>query len=108
MFSQVQGNVEHFQDNCEGVISWLDKETYYTAFVEGWGLYAENPLISETDVYDNNLMQKFGMLKWQVGIRSKYPLIMYMRAASASYLIFSDYYTLGMSLKDFQFHWNCC
>jgi len=36
--------------------------------LEGWGLYAENPLISDdTDVYDGEPMKKYGMLKWQVG-----------------------------------------
>jgi len=44
---QVQGLEEHFRDSCGGVIKWLDQETHYTAFTEGWGLYAENPLIGE-------------------------------------------------------------
>ena len=36
--------------------------------MEGWALYAENPLISDdTDVYDKEPMKKYGMLKWQVG-----------------------------------------
>ncbi|KAL9953420.1 hypothetical protein ACROYT_G040839 [Oculina patagonica] len=65
--TQVQGLVEHFRDSCGGVISWLDDSTYYTAFTEGWALYAENPLIArETNVYDNEPFQKYGMLKWQV------------------------------------------
>lgn len=65
--TQVQGNVEHFRDSCGGVIGWLDANTYYTAFTEGWALYAENPLIAQyTDTYKNEPMQKFGMLKWQV------------------------------------------
>lgn len=65
--TQVQGLVEHFRDSCGGVISWLDSSTYYTAFTEGWALYAENPLIArETNVYDKAPFQKYGMLKWQV------------------------------------------
>lgn len=49
------------------MIGWLDSVTYYTAFTEGWALYAENPLIAEdTDTYKYEPMQKFGMLKWQV------------------------------------------
>ena len=49
------------------MIAWLDSKTYYTAFLEGWGLYAENPLISDdTDVYVGRPMKKYGMLKWQV------------------------------------------
>lgn len=61
------GLKEHFQDSCGGVPSWLDSKTYYTAFTEGWGLYSENPLISDdTDTYKDNLLQKYGMLKWQV------------------------------------------
>ena len=68
-YFQVQGNVEHFRDSCGGVIGWLDSNTYYTAFTEGWALYAENPLIAEyTDTYKNEPMQKFGMLKWQVSL----------------------------------------
>ena len=65
---QVQGSIEHFYDVCEGsTIGWLNGEMYYTAFTEGWALYAENPLIAEeTDTYDNEPMQKFGMLQWQV------------------------------------------
>jgi len=65
--------VEHFRDSCGGVISWLDSSTYYTAFTEGWALYAENPLIArETNVYDKEPFQKYGMLKWQVCIRQKF------------------------------------
>ena len=45
----------------------MNGETYYTAFTEGWALYAENPLITlETNVYDNEPVQKYGMLKWQI------------------------------------------
>ena len=40
------------------------------AFIEGWALYAENPLIAEdTDTYKYEAMQKYGMLKWQVMIQ---------------------------------------
>jgi len=64
---QIQGTREHFRDTCGGLIGWLDSKTYYTAFLEGWGLYAENPLISDdTDVYDGEPMKKYGMLKWQI------------------------------------------
>lgn len=70
--TQVQGLEEHFRDSCGGVIKWLDQETYYTAFTEGWGLYAENPLIGEdTDVYKDEPLQKYGMLKWQVSINNR-------------------------------------
>jgi len=65
--TQVQGLTEHFRDKCGGPEGWLDDKTFYTAFTEGWALYAENPLIAQdTDVYKENLMQKFGMLKWQI------------------------------------------
>lgn len=64
---QIQGVREHFKDSCGGLIGWLDSKTYYTAFLEGWALYAENPLISDyTDVYDGEPMKKYGMLKWQI------------------------------------------
>ena len=68
----MQGLEEHFRDSCGGVIKWLDQETYYTAFTEGWGLYAENPLIGEdTDVYEDEPLQKYGMLKWQVSVNNR-------------------------------------
>ena len=51
------------------MIGWLDSISYYTAFTEGWALYAENPLISDdTDVYHEEPMRKYGMLKWQASI----------------------------------------
>lgn len=65
--TQVQGFHELFSDSCGGVIGWLNSASYYTAFTEGWALYAENPLIAdETDTYDNNPLQLYGMLKWQI------------------------------------------
>ncbi|XP_020631918.1 uncharacterized protein LOC110068847 [Orbicella faveolata] len=65
--TQVQGLLEHFRDSCGGVISWLDSSTSYTAFSEGWALYAENPLVArDTNVYETEPFQKYGMLKWQV------------------------------------------
>jgi len=40
---------------------------YYPLFSEGWALYGESPLLAlETDVYKNNPLQKYGMLKWQI------------------------------------------
>ncbi|KAL9986409.1 hypothetical protein ACROYT_G000554 [Oculina patagonica] len=65
--TQVQGFTELFGDSCGGVISWLNGASYYTAFTEGWALYAENPLIAEeTDTYKDNPLQLYGMLKWQI------------------------------------------
>ena len=64
------GHIEHFADKCGGVPSWLDKNTFYTAFTEGWGLYSENPVLSDdTDTYKDNLLQKYGMVKWQVSYK---------------------------------------
>ena len=61
--------MEHFSDSCGGIIGWLNSANSYTAFAEGWGLYAENPLIAEdTNTYLKEPMQKFGMLQWQVNI----------------------------------------
>ena len=63
----MQGLVEHFKDNCGGDIGWLDSVTSYTAFTEGWGLYAETPLIGEdTDLYEGKPLYKYGMLRSQV------------------------------------------
>lgn len=65
--TQVQGSTEHFRDSCHDVLNWLDQETFYPAFTEGWALYSESPLIAEdTDTYKNEPMQRFGMLKWQI------------------------------------------
>lgn len=65
--TQVQGSIEHFHDGCHDALTWLDEETHYTAFTEGWALYSENPLIAQdTDTYKNEPMQRFGMLKWQI------------------------------------------
>lgn len=65
--TQMQGLIEHFRDKCGGVPGWLDKETSYVAFQEGWAVYAESPLLSDdSDLYEHNLLQLYGMLKWQV------------------------------------------
>ena len=61
------GHIEYFQDSYGGIPKWIDSHTSYIFFAEGWGLYAENPLIAkDTNTYEGNLMQKYGMLKWQV------------------------------------------
>ncbi|XP_046857657.1 uncharacterized protein LOC124451071 isoform X1 [Xenia sp. Carnegie-2017] len=65
--TQIQSHIEYFKDPYGGLPKWLDDRTYYTFFTEGWGLYSENPVIAEdTDTYEEEPMQKFGMLKWQV------------------------------------------
>ena len=59
--------MEHFQDSCKDPISWIQQNTFYLEFSEGWALYAENPLISKyTDTYRDDPLTKYGMLKWQV------------------------------------------
>ena len=64
---QIQGSFENFGDECEDIIDWMDSTGYYTIFSEGWALYAENPLLAyDTDVYQDNPLQKYGMLKWQI------------------------------------------
>ena len=83
IINEVQGLEEHFRDSCGGVIRWLDNEASYTAFSEGWGLYAENPLIGEdTDTYKDEPWQKYGMLKWQVSYTGRIPqfLFFFLRA----------------------------
>merc|ERR1712079_343083 len=48
-------------------MGWLEAKGRYTAFIEGWGLYAENPLTGEdTDTFKGKPLEKYGMLKWQV------------------------------------------
>ncbi|KAL9963384.1 hypothetical protein ACROYT_G026894 [Oculina patagonica] len=66
-YTQSQGYVEHFQNSCRGPISWIQQNTFYLEFSEGWALYAENPLISKyTDTYRDDPLTKYGMLKWQI------------------------------------------
>lgn len=67
-FIQVQGFNEHFSESGnKDLFDWLNSNTYYTAFTEGWALYAENPLLAtETDLYDGEPLQEYGMLKWQI------------------------------------------
>ena len=70
---QSQGYVEHFQDSCQDPISWIQTNTFFLEFAEGWALYAENPLIAKyTDTYVDDPLTKYGMLKWQVWF--KWPL----------------------------------
>ncbi|KXJ22656.1 uncharacterized protein LOC110252020 [Exaiptasia diaphana] len=65
--TQVHAFTELFSDDRGDVISWLNGVSYYTAFTEGWALYAENPLINqETNIYDDLPIQRYGMLKWQI------------------------------------------
>ena len=67
IFHNISAQYEYFKDPYGGVPKWIDDQTYYTFFTEGWGLYSENPVIAkDTDTYDRNPMQKYGMLKWQV------------------------------------------
>ena len=38
-----------------------------STYVIGWALYAEYPLMAEhSDIYEKDLMQKYGMLNWQM------------------------------------------
>ena len=55
--------LELFGDSCSDVISWLNSATFYFAFVEGWAMYAESPLVgSDTDLYEDKPLYKYGML----------------------------------------------
>ena len=65
------GEQEYFRDTCGGELKWLHEMSSSTFFEEGWALYAENPLISEdTDTYEDEPLQKYGMLQWQVRTRA--------------------------------------
>ena len=69
---QVQGFSENFGDSCRDAISWISDENYLPSFTEGWATYVEYPLmVEDTDTYSNTqdkqvLLQKYGMLKYQV------------------------------------------
>ena len=56
--------IENFQQVCGGSQQFLHDFSYYTAFSEGWALYAEYPLMAKH--YENDIMQKYGMLNWQM------------------------------------------
>ena len=64
--TQVQGYLENFESSCSrDDAPWLDRK--YSAFTEGWGLYAEYPLVAElTDAYENDPLSRYGMLKGQI------------------------------------------
>ena len=66
----MQGYPENFESSCprsRDDLRWLDEKTRYSAFSEGWGLYAEYPLVPEfTDAYENKPLSRYGMLKGQV------------------------------------------
>ncbi|XP_028411286.1 uncharacterized protein LOC114533865 [Dendronephthya gigantea] len=68
--TQRQGYFENFQNSCPvNEMGWLDKImlSKYGAFTEGWGLYAEYPLVAEyTDAYTNQPLSRYGMLKGQI------------------------------------------
>lgn len=92
-FTQVQGLIEHFRDSCGGVISWLDTNTRYTAFSEGWALDAENPLIArDTNVYEKEPLQKYGMLKWQVCAGKKFELSTFVIAVVFGFVFVSVFW----------------
>jgi len=67
---QIQGFLENFKDECGGVSEWINYVVdYYPSFSEGWGVYAENPiLLNDTNVLsgDENDVARYGLLKWQV------------------------------------------
>ena len=65
---KAQGFVEHFTDKCGGVISWINQAAPSLAFSEGWGLYAEMLIAEDTDSYQDQLWQRYGALKWRVGL----------------------------------------
>ena len=72
LVSQVRSYTEHFRSKCNDIISWLSQPNYFPGFTEGWATYVEYPLLAnDTDIYSNTtnknvLLQKYGMLKYQV------------------------------------------
>ena len=65
---QSQGYLENFVDPCDDAGAWLENiVSLYPAFTEGWALYSENPLLAkDVDIYKDDPLGKYGMLKWQV------------------------------------------
>lgn len=72
LFTQVRSYLETFRSRCNDVISWISGPNYFPGFTEGWATYVEHPLLTnDTDIYDNStdknvVLQKYGMLKYQV------------------------------------------
>ena len=64
----MQGFLENFKSSCASDnVNWLRDKAAYYSFVEGWGLYAEYPLIVEyTDAVQDKPLSRYGMLKGQV------------------------------------------
>ena len=62
------GSIVLFSSPCEGSVqSFFHDKGMFTGFIEGWALYAENPVLSDdVNLYKNDLLQKLGMYKWQV------------------------------------------
>lgn len=73
---QVQGFSENFEDSCGDAISWISSGNYLPSYTEGWATYVEYPLMArDTNAYVNTrdkkiLLQKYGMLKYQVSQRA--------------------------------------
>lgn len=73
---QVQGFTENFEDSCNDAISWISSGNYLPSYTEGWATYIEYPLMArDTDAYvytadKQILLQKYGMLKYQVSQRA--------------------------------------
>lgn len=66
---QIQGYLENFEDQCGGISEWItDVNDYYPSFSEGWGVYAENPiLLEDLDILkDEDKLATYGVLKWQI------------------------------------------
>ena len=70
IISQVQGFVELFANSCAGLPSLINQLIPFVGFEEGWGLYAESLILEDTNVYQDNLLNKYGALKWQVSAGS--------------------------------------
>lgn len=72
--AQVRSYIEKFRSKCNDIISWLSRPNYFPGFTEGWATYVEYPLLAnDTDIYSNAsdknvLLQKYGMIKYQVMI----------------------------------------
>ncbi|XP_031554857.1 uncharacterized protein LOC116291787 [Actinia tenebrosa] len=63
---QLQGYEENFSDTCPSSLDLLDDQQF-TAFSEGWAMYAENPLAAkDIDLFKNHPLKWYGMLKAQI------------------------------------------
>ena len=87
----MQGYSDNFGETCDDAVSWISSPNYLPSFTEGWATYVEYPLMAkDTDAYANTLdkhvlLQKYGMLKYQVRKLANYSNYQLVHASGCGY-----------------------